>query len=264
MSDLIFLKLGGSLLTDKRGEQALRTGVLARLAGEIQQALSERPELRLVIGHGSGSFGHVAAAPYDTRAGVQTAQEWQGFAGVSAAAARLNRLVCDALLDAGVPAVSFQPSASAHCLDGRIIYLASRPVAAALEAELVPLVYGDVAFDVLRGGTIISTEEILTYLAEEMEPAWFLLAGDTAGVYDQDGTVIPQIGEANFAQVEAALGGSRGTDVTGGMAGKVRAMLSLVATHPGLRVRIFSGLEEGRLRQALLRPEAGNGTLIAG
>ena len=30
-----------------------------------------RPELRLVIGHGSGSFGHVAAARYDTLAGVQ-------------------------------------------------------------------------------------------------------------------------------------------------------------------------------------------------
>lgn len=263
MRDLLFLKLGGSLLTDKRGDEALRPHVLTRLAQEIQQVRTQRPQLRLLIGHGSGSFGHVAAAPYNTRAGVESAREWQGFAEVSAAAARLNRLVCAALLEAGVPAISFQPSASAYCLDGRILYLESRPVRAALRAGLVPLVYGDVAFDALRGGTIISTEEILAYLADEVTPAWLLLAGDTEGVYGADGAVIPQIAEANFAEVATALGGSSGTDVTGGMAAKVNAMLSLVAVHPGLRVRIFSGLEEGGIQRALLRPDAGGGTLIS-
>lgn len=262
MSELLFLKLGGSLLTDKRGDETLRSQVLARLAHEISRALSERPELRLVVGHGSGSFGHVAAAPYQTRAGVTTEQEWRGFAGVSAAAARLNRLVCDAFLDAGIPAIALQPSASAHCLDGRIIHLASRPVRSALAAGLVPLVYGDVAFDVVRGGTIISTEEVLAYLADEMGPRWLLLAGDTDGVYGQDGAVIPVIDRASYTRVQAAVGGSGGTDVTGGMASKVEAMLSLVSANPGLHVRIFSGLEEGRVREALLRPEENVGTRI--
>ena len=262
MSERLFLKLGGSLLTDKRGDEALRPQVLARLAREIRGALSERPELQLVVGHGSGSFGHVAAAPYQTRAGVTTERQWRGFAGVSAAAARLNRIVCDAFLDAGIPAVSLQPSASAHCLDGKLIHLATRPVGLALAAGLVPVVYGDVAFDVVRGGTIISTEEILAHLTEEMQPGWLLLAGDTDGVYGPDGAVIPKIDEAGYARIEAAVGGSGGTDVTGGMAGKVQAMLALVGAHPGLRVRIFSGLKEGRLQENLLRPEEGAGTLI--
>ena len=263
MPEVMFLKLGGSLLTDKRGHEALRAAVLTRVAREIWKALAERPGLNLLIGHGSGSFGHVAAAPFNTRDGVETPQEWEGFAGVSAAAARLNRHVCDALLQAGVPAISLQPSASAHCVDGRILYLDSRPVAAALRAGLVPLLYGDVAFDVLRGGTIISTEEILAYLVEEMSPSWLLLAGETEGVYDQGGAVLRQIHESDFTEIEAALGSSRGIDVTGGMASKVRTMLGLVDAHPGLGVRIFSGLEEGRLYQTLLQPQAGAGTLIS-
>lgn len=262
MSELLFLKLGGSLLTDKRGEEALRPGVLSRLAQEIRYALDAHPDRRLLIGHGSGSFGHVAAAPYNTRGGVETVREWRGFAEVSAAAARLNRLVVDALLADDVPAITFQPSASAICLNGQIISLATRPVRAALKAAIIPVVYGDVAMDVVRGGTIISTEEILTYLAGDVHPAWLLLAGDTDGVYDQQGKVIPLLTRANFAKFEAALGGSGGTDVTGGMVAKVRAMLSLVSNRPDLRVRIFSGLEEGRVQQALGEPEAASGTVI--
>lgn len=266
MSRLLFLKLGGSLITDKRGQEALRPSVLARLADEIAAALDEagrgEEALRLVVGHGSGSFGHVAAAAHDTRAGVRTAEQWAGFAQVSDAAARLNRLVCGALLAAGVPAVSLQPSASARCWDGEIVEMATRPVRAALDAGLVPLVYGDVAFDTVRGGTIVSTEEVLAYLAREMTPSWFLLAGETDGVYDEAGAVIPRISEENFGAFAEALGGSHGTDVTGGMAAKVRGMLDLAAAHPGLAVRIFSGMRAGRVREALLRPGAGDGTVV--
>src|SRR5690554_6432545 len=128
MSDLYFLKLGGSLLTDKKGVEALRPQVLVRLGQEIRIAMRERPELRLVIGHGSGSFGHVGAARYGTREGVRDGAGWRGFAEVSAAAARLNRLVRETLLAAGVPVLSLQPSASAICQDGTLVELATEPV----------------------------------------------------------------------------------------------------------------------------------------
>jgi isopentenyl phosphate kinase len=264
MSELLFLKLGGSLLTDKTGVEAVRPDALARLAAEIAQAREAQPDLRLVLGHGSGSFGHVAGARHGTRRGVATAEQWLGFAEVSAAAARLNRLVCEALLSAGVPTVSLQPSASAVCEDGQIVSLALEPVAAALAAGVLPLVYGDVAFDRVRGGTIISTEEVMGYLAERLRPAWFLLAGETAGVLDQQGELVPLITRENFEAIQPALGGSRGTDVTGGMAAKVLAMLELAEAHEGLAIRIFSGLAEGALAQLLLRPDEGVGTVIKG
>lgn len=263
MSELYFLKLGGSLLTDKKGVEALRPQVLARLAQEIRIAMEERPQLRLVMGHGSGSFGHVAAARYGTRNGVRSPQEWRGFAEVSAAAARLNRLVRETLLAAGLPVLSLQPSASALCGGGRLLELAVEPVQRALDAGLIPLLYGDVAFDREQGGTIVSTEEVLSYLASRLQPPWLLLAGETNGVYDSDGQVIPTITRQTFTQVQEALRGSRGTDVTGGMASKVQQMLALVEAQAGLKVSIFSGMEEGRLQAALLAPEQGAGTVIS-
>lgn len=262
MAELVFLKLGGSLITHKSGVEALRSGVLPRLAREIRDALSERPELRIVLGHGSGSFGHVAAAKYDTRLGVDSPAAWRGFAEVSDAAARLNAIVRRELLKADVPVLTLQPSATAHCRDGTILNLHSEPIEAALQAGLVPLIYGDVAFDVVRGGTIISTEEILAYLVPLFRPAWLLLAGKTGGVYDQDGNVIPAITPTNIGELGEALGGSDGTDVTGGMEGKVHTMLELVQKHRGLAMRIFSGLEPGCLRSVLLDPAAPAGTMI--
>ena len=258
---MIFLKLGGSLITDKTGVEQVRADVLARLADEIGAAWTELPSL--VLGHGSGSFGHVAGAKYGTRQGVATPAQWLGFAQVSAAAARLNRLVVEALLAAGVPALTIQPSASARCRDGVITHLANHTVKNALEAGLLPVVYGDVAFDEGRGGTIISTEEVMDYLAQEIRPSWLLLAGETEGVYDEAGQLIPAITPANFAAIRPALGGSRGTDVTGGMAGKVEAMLRLVENQPGLTIRIFSGLEPGNLQQILKQPERPIGTVIS-
>ena len=117
-TNITFLKLGGSLITDKTRAYTAHHQVIARLADEVRQALAASPELQLLIGHGSGSFGHWAAKPHGTRQGVETPTQWRGYAEVATAAARLNRIVADAFHEAGVPILSVQPSASARCHDG--------------------------------------------------------------------------------------------------------------------------------------------------
>lgn len=263
MNQLRFLKLGGSLLTDKTGIEKTRPQVITRIGQEIAQARHQQPDLALLLGHGSGSFGHVAAAKHGTRQGVYTPEQWVGFAKVSDAAARLNKMVTNVLVQCGVPAVSFQPSASALCANGLLESLATKPIQRALRHNLIPLVYGDVAFDLVRGGTIISTEEIFAFLVAEFQPTWLLLAGETDGVYDLQGETIPHITPVNFAQIKTALGGSRGTDVTGGMASKVQSMLALVEGQPTLSILIFSGLQPGNITQALLEPATVRGTVLS-
>lgn len=260
--ELVFLKLGGSLITDKATPYTLRPDVLQRLGREVSAALRACPRLRLLLGHGSGSFGHQAAAEYGTQRGVHGAEAWRGFAAVAAAAARLNRHVTDTFLDAGVPVWSLQPSASAVCHDGKLVQLSLRSIRESLDRGLVPLVYGDVALDDVRGGTIASTEELFVHLARVLEPARILLAGSAAGVLDEAGEVIPRITPAGFAGLRSVLEGARETDVTGGMADKVQRMVRLVEARPGLRVYIFSGLEPGLVEQALVDPSFSAGTCI--
>jgi len=257
---LTFLKLGGSLITDKGKPRTPRPEVLARLMGEIAAARQAQPEQQLVLGHGSGSFGHVEAGKYGTRQGVRTPEQWRGLAEVQAVAGELNRLVVDAARAAGLPVLNLPPSASAMCRDGVIQTLALEPLRVALAHGLMPLVFGDVALDEARGGTIVSTEDVFRYLAVELRPERILLAGIEPGVLTiwPAGEIIPQV---KTGMSLSGLGGARTADVTGGMASKVAEMLALAQTVPGIQVRIFSGMTPGLVRAALL-DEAQPGTAI--
>ena len=258
---LVFVKLGGSLITDKTVESSFRHEVMTRLAAEIASALQQQPDLRLVIGHGSGSFGHFAAKRYGTINGVHSPEEWRAFAHVATVAAELNYLVAKALDTASVPVWRFQPSASAYSRDGELTSMVSFSIKHALQQSLVPLVYGDVSLDEVRGGTIISTERFLSFLAPQVKPQSILLLGEVEGVYDLKGNIIPEITPANISAVEEALGGSAGTDVTGGMETKVRDMLGLTKRVRGLTIRVMNGTQPDLLRRTLLG-EAQPGTLL--
>jgi isopentenyl phosphate kinase len=262
MQNVIFLKLGGSLITDKTKAYTVETRRLARLAEEVRQALDEDPDMKLLLGHGSGSFGHWAAKPYNTRRGVETVVQWRGFAEVAAAAAHLNHIVTQAFCKTGVPVWSLQPSASARCHDYVLQHLDTRPIRAAMARGLVPLVYGDVALDDARGGTIISTEDIFLFLARRLHPTRILLLGAVEGVLDRESRVIPRITPADLPAIQQALSGSAGVDVTGGMVDKVSRMIELVQRLPSTGVHILGGARPGVLRQALLDPTIPTGTRI--
>lgn len=274
MSELVLLKLGGSIITDKNQPFTAREDVIRRLGREIRQALDDQPDLKLILGHGSGSYGHVVAQEYRTRDGVVNGSDarreksWRGFVETAAVAARLNRLITDRLLEEGVPAVSFQPSASARCRKGDLMYFDTHPLKQVLGAGLTPLVYGDVAVDAVQGFTIISTEQIFDNIARELQPARIILAGVVDGVYDADpltNSGASRYGEItldNWPEVEAALGGSHGTDVTGGMFSKVRDMYYLVLAQPPLQIHIVSGEVPGQVASALSGTDRDFGTLI--
>jgi len=250
---VIFLKLGGSLITDKAHAETPRLDVLHRLAQEIADARRSDASLRLLIGHGSGSFGHAAAARHATQHGASTPEQWLGFVDVWRAANRLNRIVVDALSDAGVPVISFPPSASSLARGGQVTELADLPVQRALEAGLIPLVQGDVAFDSAQGACILSTERVFTWLAPRLHPRRILLAGADAGVFSDfpaNADLLPEVSQLDLA--EKRVGASAAVDVTGGMADKVRSALDWARADPSVEIRVFSGEEPGQLRSALL------------
>ena len=250
---MILLKLGGSLITDKHRPETPRPRVLSRLVMEIAHAKREQPELKLVVGHGSGSFGHTVAARYRTHLGASNVADWLGFVAVWAAAQRLNRLVIDALIEVGFPAIAFPPSTSAIADDGIMVEMAIEPIKRALENSLLPVVYGDVAFDRARGASILSTEKVFAYLAKHLQPDRVLLAGHDPGVYadyPQSDEILPVVTEQDLLQIN--LEGAAAPDVTGGMMNKVQEAMALARTIPDLEVRIFSGEEPGTLTSALL------------
>lgn len=251
---LTFLKLGGSLITDKSTPLTAKRPVIARIAAEIAQYRKEHPVEKLLIGHGSGSFGHAIASQYGTQNGVRTTEEWQGFAEVWAAARTLNQIVMEELASAGLPAINFPPSAGLVSRDRTPIHWDIHSLELALLQGLVPVVQGDVVFDLTLGGTIFSTEQVFSFLAPLLQPTRILLAGVETGVYanpDEPENIITQITPETFRNIQPSLSGSAATDVTGGMLSKVEDMLALLEALPNLEVQIFSGAVEGNIHRAL-------------
>jgi isopentenyl phosphate kinase len=257
---LIFLKLGGSLITDKTRPYTPRLEKLDAIAVQIAAVLHENADLRLVLGHGSGSFGHTAASQFDTRHGVSGQSAWHGFAEVWYQASALNRLVLEALRRAKVPAITISPAASVTAHDGKILVWDQYPIKSALSNGLVPIIHGDAVFDDFLGGTILSTEDLFAHLALGLHPDRILLAGLEEGVwanFPERKRLFKEITPGELTKQVKGLKGSEGVDVTGGMLSKVTEMLLLVEKVPGLEVSIFSGEGPDNVRAALLGQNQG-------
>ncbi|MBC8160718.1 MAG: uridylate kinase, partial [Roseiflexaceae bacterium] len=173
-----FIKLGGSVITDKTQAETPSLAVIQQLAQELRAALDAGAG-PLVLGHGSGSYGHVYAKRYGVHTGIAPGGDWMGYALTSAAALRLNRIVVDTLLAAGVPALALQPSASLVAQAGVLERWDTGGLRTALGHGLLPVIHGDVAFDQQQGSAIIATEQRLVALAAdpELRPARVILVG---------------------------------------------------------------------------------------
>ncbi|HUI87527.1 MAG TPA: isopentenyl phosphate kinase [Anaerolineales bacterium] len=271
MAELVFLKLGGSLITDKTQPYTVRPEKLTALAKEIHSALSSTLNVHLVLGHGSGSFGHYAVKEHAPHLlSPQFQEKWaekerRGFAEVWYRASQLNRYVLEVLHEAGLAAMSIQPSASIVSKNGVIEHWELSPLESALQMGIVPVIYGDVAFDSLRGGAVLSTEALMFYLARHLQPKRILLAGLEAAVwadFPARRQRVEKVTPSSYKELANKVGASHGVDVTGGMKSKVEEMLSLVERVPDLNVQIFSGEELGNVRRVLTGEVLG--TLIEG
>ena len=258
MTEVVFLKLGGSLITDKTRPYTALFDRLKILAEGIRSAISSTPGLRLVLGHGSGSFGHYAVkehlASTSSPLPMGNGHGGEGFAEVWYRASQLNRYVIEAMHAAGLPCMAIQPSACIVSKNGVIEKWDISPIESALNAGIVPVIYGDMAFDSAKGGAVLSTETLMFYLAHCLRPRRILLAGMEAAVWADFPARHQKVGKMTPSSYQALahhVGGSHGVDVTGGMKSKVEEMLVLVEQIPDLTVQIFSGEEPGNVEHAL-------------
>ena len=128
------------------------------------------------------------------------------------------------------------------------------PIQAALSNGLLPVIHGDVVFDEIRGGTILSTEDLFAHLALNSTrsascwPDWKPGYGLISRPHEH---LLAEITPGTFPQHASGLGAATGADVTGGMHSKVTEMLALVEQIPDLEILIFSGEQPGNLTRAL-------------
>ncbi len=268
--ETVFLKLGGSLLTDKTAREVLRANRVESICAQIATVLDERPELKLVLGIGSGSFGHFPAFQYGLAQGADHPDAWMGAAITADSAARLVRHVTGCLIKAGVKAWSCQPGSAWMAQGRRVRGGPAGVLARALASDLVPVVHGDVMFDLEQGVCIASTEEIFHFLAPSLRPNRILLAGEVPGIMSgpaeqwRGAKPIPRLQPERSGGLPLVPGVSRGVDVTGGMRTKLQLCLEMIETCPEVQVHIFDGRPSGAVQAVLMDADLQVGTRVVG
>jgi len=263
---LVCLKLGGSLITDKATPMEEKKAVIVTLAGQIAAALQKDKNLQIIIGNGAGSFGHYAVITHHMQNGLNEPDKNMGYTYVQQAVAKLNRSIVDALLDAGVPAMSFQASSSLIGNGGSIQKFPLEVIEEAMSHNIIPVMYGDILFDTKNGSMIASTELLIGAAAAALVHNGHTIHkvihnGVTKGVLDSQQKVIPYITRQNFEEVKKLIYATDGFDVTGGMLHKIEESLALADI--GIPSMIINGVAEKNLLMRALLDEDVNGTRIS-
>lgn len=255
------VKIGGSVITDKKRPFTVRKRDLSRLAHEVSKCKSP-----LIVVHGGGSFGHPIADRYKLKEGYRHPLQRTGIALTRLAMNRLNACVVYALYSAGVPAISVQPSACMTLKNGKIASADLKPLMKMLELGMVPVLYGDVVPDIARGVSILSGDSIVAYLARKLRAERVIVGVDVDGVYTanpkirKDARLLRVITPTTWRKLSFTAD-EETKDVTGGMGYKIKELLELAKI--GIESEIVNALKPGVVRR-VLTGKKGLGTIVRG
>ncbi len=242
LKSLSILKIGGSVITDKRADDGVvRINEIRRIAQEISGFKG-----KLIIVHGAGSFGHPQAKKFSLNEEFNA----NGSIITHLSVKELCSIVVDVLNKHGISAVGVHPMCCMLADNGRIKTMFLDHINCMLERNIVPVLHGDVVMDHSLGTSVISGDQIVPHLATHLKADLLGIGSATAGVLDDKGSTIPIITPMNFENVKKHIKGSESTDVTGGMLGKVQEMLDLSAsTHT--TSQIFDAGKPGNIERFL-------------
>ena len=263
---LYFIKLGGSLITDKSRPYSARIDVINRLAKEIKNSLKKG--FKIILGHGGGSFPHVSASKYKTYMGFINEYSKHGMSIVHYDAARLNMIVIKEFLNIGLDIFPIQVSSISIAKKSKIMEMYIKPIRRLLEFNMIPVLYGDVGIDIEQGCSILSTEEIFRYLSINLKKDYdpfIVMCGVVDGLYNKDpikysdAIFIETVNKDNIDIIRKYLSSSYGIDVTGGMKHKIEILYEL--TRYGINSILINCLKEGNLEK-FLKGSKVKGTII--
>lgn len=247
-NEIILIKIGGSSITDKKVPYKLKTANLDKLSKEI----SKFKNFSIILCHGSGSFGHASASKYGGSKGYKSKM---GIAIVCNDAAKINEIVTNSLISAGVPAISIRPRGIIYTKSGKMIANHFQILEEIVSQKMVPVICGDVIWDTDWKTTIYSGEKSLNLIARYLIKKGYRVnkiieVGETSGLLDSEGNTIHVVNNKNWNKLSSFLFKTKKMDVTGGMKHKIEEALEL--TEFGVEtILIDVGLND-QLKNAIL------------
>lgn len=249
------------MITDKAKPWTANLVAIDRLADEISRANVSS----LILVHGGGSFGHPVAKQYNLTEGYKDPSQLTGFSKTHRAMTLLNGMVMDALITHNVKAAAVQPSSCLITKSGRIQNMQLKTLKKMLSIGLVPVLYGDVVLDSEKGFTILSGDQLVSWLAITFGANRIIIGGDVDGVYTADpktrssAKLVLRMTLGELKTKKHEIEKSKVTDVTGGMLGKLNELIP--AIEKNIQILMVNATKSLRVYDAL-KGKRVTGTII--
>lgn len=255
--DLIIIKIGGSIITHKdRRKPEVNFRNLRKIINQFVGV-----NKRFILIHGAGSFGHRIVKRTGINKGIKKSQDLVSFAETQRLQNKLNCIVTKELIKKGLPAFPYQASSQAIMTKGRLTKMNVDIIKGLLKLNMIPVLYGVPAYDTKKGCSILSGDQIASFLAEKLKAKKIIMASNVDGVFtanphkNKNAKQIKEINRKNFKEIKKILEGSSFTDVTGGMAGKVLELIN--TTKKGICAQIIDGVKKDNIKKALSGQKVG-------
>jgi isopentenyl phosphate kinase len=251
------LKIGGSIITHKgKSKPSVNFKNLKIIARQLAQIRTN-----FVLIHGAGSFGHIIVKKTGINKGIKTKKDLVSFGETQRLQNELNAAVVKELIKHKIPAFPCQVSSHAVMNNGRLTKMNTRVITNLLKLGMIPVLYGVPAYDLKKGCSILSGDQIASFLAKKMPIKKIIMASDVDGIFtsnpktDRNAKTIKTVNRKNFSHIKRILGGSTFIDVTGGMLGKVSELIQIA--KKGVESQIINGTKPGNIKKAFLGKKIG-------
>ncbi|MEM2036887.1 MAG: isopentenyl phosphate kinase, partial [Candidatus Caldarchaeum sp.] len=178
LAGLVILKIGGSVITDKKRSKSFRSDVMERISREVARCWPTP----LVIIHGAGSYGHPWAKQYNLDQGFKEQRQLEGFVKTVQLVKELNQMVVHSLIETGIGSVGIPASNLFITRKGVIETAHLDLIFSALDLGIIPVTCGDAVFDRELKFTVLSGDQIAVHLAKSLKAAKLVYASDVEGV----------------------------------------------------------------------------------
>ncbi len=256
------IKLGGSAITYKQAVKKPRIDVINQVSEEISQ-IYNKTNLKLVLVLGGGSFGHPLAKKYQLHTGLRRHNGLIGVSETIEAMRELSMIVSKSLRTRNVPIIPIQPSALSINNNSHLESMHIDVLKKFLEIGAIPMLWGDVVIDRKLGVSILSGDNIISYLADKLNVEKIVFGLDIDGFFANPDTLtglIKEICEKNLEKIVQLARGSKTTDVTGGMARKIEEIMPIY--RKGIPIYLINITKKNYLYKTLILGE-NMGTIIS-
>jgi isopentenyl phosphate kinase len=246
---MILIKLGGSIITNKKRPLSPRISAIDRIAKQLKKI--HEP---LVIVHGGGSFGHYWSVRYDMHT-KPAKYDLRGVSIVKNSMVELDKIILDRFLKNRLSPYCLPPT---DFMEGeRPIPKKVREIKKIAESGLVPVTFGDALWYGNKKSYILSGDRIMSILAKALRPRLSIFTLNVDGLYSDLRTkkLVYEMKDNRVSIQEIQM------DVTGGMKRKVQEATKI--SRMGLKVFFVNGNKPERIVNAIQKNKF-EGTLFRG